>query len=312
MKRFALTGLAGYIAPRHLQAIRETGNVLTAALDPNDSVGIIDRYFPDADFFTEFERFDRHLEKLKRIEEKRIEYLTVCSPNYLHDAHVRFGLRIGADVICEKPLVLNPWNVDALAETARESGRKINVIMQLRLHEAVGKLREAIAAQNNSGKHEVELTYIAPRGRWYSYSWKGQEPKSGGIATNIGIHFFDLLGWVFGPVERNAVHLRDERRAAGYMELARAKVKWFLSLNRNDLPAGEATAASCKRLRVDGEEIDLSTGFETLHTESYRHILAGQGFGPEDVKQSIETVTQIRVIDPKPGAREEKHDFLKS
>lgn len=311
MKRFALTGLAGYIAPRHLEAIRDTGNVLSAALDPHDSVGIIDRYFPEADFFTEFERFDRHLEKMRRHADRRIEYLTICSPNYLHDAHVRFGLRIGADVICEKPLVLNPWNADALAEAAAESGRRINVIMQLRLHEAMSKLWECIEAERTSKKHEVELTYIAPRGRWYSYSWKGQEPKSGGIATNIGIHFFDLLGWIFGRVERNAVHLRDERRAAGLLELEKARVRWFLSLRHTDLPQGTQTSGSYKRLKVDGQEIDLSSGFESLHTESYRRILSGQGLGPADVKQSIETVTQIRIIEPIMGAMEERHEFLK-
>lgn len=310
MKRFALTGLAGFIAPRHLKAIRDTRNTLVAALDPHDSVGLIDRYFPQADFFTEFERFDRHLEKLRRTADKKIDYLTVCSPNYLHDAHVRFGLRVGADVICEKPLVLNPWNADSLAALAAETGRNINVIMQMRLHPEARKLYEAVQAEKGGEKHQVELTYIAPRGRWYNYSWKGDPLRSGGIATNIGIHFFDLLAWIFGPVERSVVHLRENRKASGRLDLARADVRWFLSVEHRDLPAGADPDKSYRLLRMDGRDIDLSAGFEDLHTRSYEEILAGRGFAPADVKPSIEIATQIRIVETRP-ADKDVHPLLK-
>jgi len=235
MKRFALTGVGGYIAPRHLKAIKETGNVLVAALDPSDSVGVLDSYFPDADFFTEFERFDRHLEKLRR-SGKGVDYVSICCPNYLHDAHVRFALRIGADVICEKPLVLNPWNVSALEEIAKETGGRINTILQLRLHPSITALKKRIDSSPAGRIYDVELTYITSRGRWYMISWKGDVRKSGGVANNIGIHFFDMLCYIFGPVKANVVHLSEPAKAAGFLELERARVRWFLSIDRNDLP----------------------------------------------------------------------------
>ncbi len=299
MKRFALIGVGGYIAPRHLRAIKETGNVLVAALDPCDSVGILDSYFPDADFFTEFERFDRHLEKLRRKGEG-VDYVSICSPNYLHDAHVRFGLRIGADVICEKPLVLNPWNVDGLEEISRETGGRINTILQLRLHPAVKALKTRVAQSPPSKMFDVELTYVTSRGRWYMFSWKGDVKKSGGIANNIGIHFFDMLCDVFGRARRNSVHHYEARKAAGCLELERAKVRWFLSIDANDLPTRSADGSprTYRSITVDGEEVEFSRGFDDLHTESYREILAGRGFGPEVVRPSIEIVADIRNAAP--------------
>ena len=295
MKNFALIGVAGYIAPRHLRAIAETGNRLVAALDRHDNVGVIDSYFPEADFFTEFERFDRHLEKLKR-EGTKIDYLVVCSPNYLHDAHIRFGLRLGADVICEKPLVLNPWNAEALQTIESETGRNIYTILQLRLHPEIIKLREKIAASDK--KHEVELTYITSRGKWYYASWKGDESKSGGIATNIGIHFFDMLRWIFGAVQKNVVHVHTHDRAAGYLELERARVKWFLSINDATLPATANGARTYRSITVDGEAIEFSGGFTDLHTRSYAAILAGDGFGVADTMSAIELAQQIREAKP--------------
>ena len=238
-KNFALTGAAGYVAPRHLQAIHDTGNTLVAALDRSDSVGILDRYFPEANFFTEFERFDRHIEKLKRQGEgKRIDYVSICSPNYLHDAHIRFALRVGADAICEKPLVLNPWNIDALREMEEETGRRVWTVLQLRLHPALVELKKQIEQAPAGKKHDIDLTYITSRGNWYAVSWKGDIEKSGGIATNIGVHFFDMLLWIFGPLMRLEVHLSTPERAAGFMELPKARVRWFLSLAADDLPAG--------------------------------------------------------------------------
>jgi len=296
MKRFALIGAGGYIAPRHLRAITDTGNVLVAALDKNDSVGILDSFAPDADFFTEFERFDRHLEKLRHVEGKRVDYVSVCSPNYLHDAHVRFGMRIGADVICEKPLVLNPWNVDALTETEKETGRIVNTIMQLRLHPSIIALKEQIAKAPADKIHDIDLTYVTSRGHWYLVSWKGDTTKSGGIATNIGVHFFDMLSWIFGEVEQNVVHVYELTRAAGYLELRRARVRWFLSLNREDLPTEPEPGGSAtyRSIVVDGQEVQFSGGFTDLHTESYRQIFAGKGFRPSDVLPSIEIVSDIR------------------
>jgi len=295
MKNFALIGVGGYVAPRHLKAIKETGNNLIAALDKNDSVGILDSYFPEADFFTEFERFDRHIEKLKR-KGIHTDYLTVCSPNYLHDAHIRFGLRIGADVICEKPLVLNPWNVDGLMEIERETGKKIFTILQLRLHPAIIELREKIQNAPAGKKYDIDLRYITSRGHWYHISWKGDIQKSGGIATNIGIHFFDMLLWIFGDVKSIEVHQHTHDVADGRLELEKANVNWFLSINTNTLPqesklAGKRTFRS---LTIDGKEFEFSEGFTELHTKSYEEILKGNGFPVIETLKSIELVHEIR------------------
>ena len=292
MTSFALVGASGYIAPRHMKAIRDVGGDLKVAFDPNDSVGIVDSHFPDASFFVEFERFDRHIDKLRRRGEK-IDFISICSPNYLHDAHCRFALRSDADVICEKPLVLNPWNVDGLAEIERETGRSISTILQLRLHPAIGALKERYAGSNK--RHQVQLSYVTSRGRWYHVSWKGDEAKSGGIATNIGIHFFDMLIHLFGPMRRTVAHLRSGERAAGFLECERADVSWFLSVDRMDLPGGGADKKTTFRsVTVDGEEVEFSDGFTDLHTRSYREILAGKGFGLDAVRPSVELVSAFR------------------
>jgi UDP-N-acetyl-2-amino-2-deoxyglucuronate dehydrogenase len=295
MKKFALIGAAGYIAPRHLQAIRDTGNVLIAALDKSDTVGIIDSYFPDADFFTEFERFDRHLDKLGRAG-SRIDYVSICTPNYLHDSHIRFALRHGADAICEKPLVLNPWNVDALAEIEKETGNKVNTILQLRLHPSIIALREKVLREPKEKKHEVDLRYITSRGHWYHISWKGELSKSGGIATNIGIHFFDMLLWVFGAEKNITVTALEADHASGTLELERATVNWFLSINANHLPdeAKKKGKRTYRSLLMEGEEIEFSDGFTDLHTRSYEEILKGNGFGLKDARPSIELAHKIR------------------
>ena len=309
-KTFAMIGACGYIAPRHLRAMKETGHVLVAALDRNDSAGVMDSYFPDAHFFTEFERFDRHLEKLRRWGE-RVDYVSICSPNYLHDAHVRFALRIGADAVCEKPLVINPWNAVALGEIEREAGKRIYTILQLRLHPAIVALRRQVAEGPADKVWEVDLSYITSRGRWYHVSWKGDEAKSGGIATNIGVHFFDMLGWIFGPVKANVVHLYEKQKAAGYLELERARVRWFLSVDRHDLPieppAGKPM--TYRSITVDGKEIEFSDGFTDLHTESYRRILAGEGFGWQETLASLEIVHAIRTSPPT-GCRGDYHPLL--
>jgi len=311
MKNFALIGAAGYIAPRHLRAIKDTGNLLAAALDRHDAVGVMDSYFPDADFFTEFERLDRHVEKLRRKgEEKRIHYVSIASPNYLHDAHMRFALRVGADAICEKPLVLNPWNIEPLKEMEKETGKKVNAILQLRLHPVIVALKERM--QLLTHKVDVDLTYITSRGRWYLVSWKGDIAKSGGVATNIGIHFFDMLQWIFGKPEKTVVHLTEPIKAAGYTELERARIRWFLSIDSNDLPAAARAKnkTTYRSITIDNEEIEFSEGFTDLHTVSYKEILEGNGFGLDDVRQSIEMAYEIR------NAREaatagEYHPFLK-
>ncbi len=302
MTNFALIGAAGYIAPRHMQAIQATGNRLVAALDPSDSVGIIDSYFPDSAFFTEFERFDRHIDKLRRAGGgERVDAVSICSPNYLHDSHIRFALRSDADAICEKPLVLNPWNIDGLIEAEAAAGRTVSTILQLRVHPEILALRERIRAEPASaGKHEVDLTYVTARGRWYLYSWKGDEKKSGGIATNIGVHFFDMLHFVFGDLEDSRVHLNEPARAAGALEYQRARVRWFLSVDADDLPeaprrAGQRTFRS---IAVDGAEIEFSGGFADLHVRSYELILAGRGFGLESSRCAIETVAAIRTARP--------------
>jgi UDP-N-acetyl-2-amino-2-deoxyglucuronate dehydrogenase len=297
MNNFALIGAGGYIAPRHMKAIRETGGRLVAAMDPNDSVGILDSHFPEADFFTEFERFDRHIDLLRRSgTEDRIDYVTICSPNYLHDSHMRFALRSGADAICEKPLVLNPWNLDGLAEVERDTGHRISTILQLRVHPTIIALRDQVLSGRNDEKFEVDLTYVTARGPWYQHSWKGDVKKSGGIATNIGVHFFDMLHFVFGALQTNVVHLSTPSKAAGYLEYERARVRWFLSLDVNDVPQvqrdnGQRTYRS---ISVSGEEVEFSDGFADLHTRSYEAILAGQGFGLEENRTAIATVSAIR------------------
>jgi UDP-N-acetyl-2-amino-2-deoxyglucuronate dehydrogenase len=294
MKNFALVGAAGYIAPRHLKAIKTVGGNLLAALDPSDSVGIMDSHFPDTRFFTEFERFDRYIDRQRR-EGRKVDYVSVCSPNYLHDAHVRFALRSDADAICEKPLVLNPHNVDALLEIERQTNRRINTILQLRLHPAIIGLRDAIAADKTGRIHDVDLCYMTSRGRWYYTSWKGDEAKSGGIGTNIGVHFFDMLSFVFGQLKRNVVHHRAMDCAAGYLEYERARVRWYLSINARDLPeAVVGKKTTFRSITVDGKEIEFSEGFTDLHDLSYREIVAGRGFPLSDVRPSIETVAHIR------------------
>tara|TARA_R110001606_G_scaffold375952_1_gene534416 strand:+ start:1281 stop:2216 length:936 start_codon:yes stop_codon:yes gene_type:complete len=311
MKNFALIGAAGYIAPRHLKAIKDTNNDLIAALDKFDSVGILDSYFPNADFFVEFERFDRHIEKLKR-KGTLLDYVSICTPNYLHDSHIRMALRSGADAICEKPLVLNPWNVDALADIEKESGQKIYTILQLRLHPSIIALKQKIDLEKKDTKYDVDLTYIASRGSWYDISWKGDESKSGGIATNIGVHFYDMLSWIFGNVQENSVHLREKNKAAGYLEFEKARVRWFLSIDETDLPIDikKNSQRTYRSITVDNEELEFSTGFTELHTESYKKIIAGNGFGLLEAKQSIEIVHDIR--NNEIVKTREKHPFLTS
>jgi UDP-N-acetyl-2-amino-2-deoxyglucuronate dehydrogenase len=312
-KNFALIGAAGYIAPRHLQAIKDTGNVLIAALDRSDSVGILDRYFPDSAFFTEFERFDRHVEKLRRqSEDKRVHYVSIASPNYLHDAHIRFALRVGADAICEKPLVLNTWNADALQEYEKEMGKRVYTVLQLRLHPSIIALKERIAKEKSTKKYDIELTYITSRGLWYDVSWKGDVHKSGGVATNIGIHFFDMLLWIFGGLQKQVVHIATDKKMSGFFELEKARVKWFLSLDRSDLPqeilkAGKTTHRS---LTLNSEKFEFSDGFSDLHTEVYRQVLAGKGFGIEDAKGSILLAHDIRSAVPA-GLKGEYHPLAK-
>jgi UDP-N-acetyl-2-amino-2-deoxyglucuronate dehydrogenase len=314
-KNFAIIGVGGYIAPRHLKAIKETENNLVAALDINDSVGILDRFFPDVPFFTEFERFDRYAEKLRRQgDNKRIEYVSICSPNYLHDAHIRFALRIGAHAICEKPLVLNPWNLDALQEIERETGCRVNTILQLRVHPSLITLKETIKRHVNSSckvKHDVTLTYITSRGPWYLNSWKGNLERAGGVATNIGIHFFDLLIWLFGEVLVNEVHYSNSVKTGGYLELENARIRWFLSIDRNDLPvtAIEKRLSTFRSITVDGEEIEFSEGFSDLHTVVYQETLSNKGFSLEDARSAIEVAHNIRVAQAT-GIRENSHPFL--
>lgn len=295
-KNFALIGAAGYIAPRHMQAVKDTGNSLLAAMDPSDSVGIIDSYFPEANFFTEFERFDRHIEKLKYDENIRLDYVSICSPNYLHDAHMRFALRSGADAICEKPLVLNPWNIDKLQRVEENTGQKIFNILQLRVHPSIKNLRKKILSENKSTKHEVELTYLTSRGNWYNASWKGDEDKSGGVATNIGVHFFDMLYWLFGEVQLLEVEKKDLNTAAGYLEFENARVKWLLSTDSRNLPQEiiEKGQRTYRSIKIDNEELEFSGGFTDLHTLVYKDILSGKGYGLNDSRAAIEIVEKIR------------------
>ncbi|MFK7937244.1 MAG: Gfo/Idh/MocA family oxidoreductase [Saprospiraceae bacterium] len=307
-KNFALIGAAGYVAPRHFRAIQDTGNQCIAALDKSDSVGIIDSYFPDAAFFTEFERFDRHLDKIRR-NHTSLDYLSVCTPNYLHDAHIRFGLRHGTDVICEKPLVLNPWNVKALMEAEKESGKYIYTILQLRLHPTIIALKKQVAQASSSEHFEVDLTYITSRGKWYYASWKADESKAGGISTNIGIHFFDMLQWVFGEVKENIVHLHTHDRAAGRLELDKATVKWFLSINKATLPA-QIQKRTFRSIKINEEELEFSAGFTDLHTLSYAKILSGDGFSLADASPSIQIAYDVRRTTPI-GLIDDFHDFAR-
>lgn len=313
IKNFSLIGAAGYIAPRHLQAIKDTGNQLVAAVDKSDSVGVLDRYFDEVDFFTEFERFDRHVEKLRRIDQgKQVHYVSICSPNYLHDAHIRFALRVGADAICEKPLVLNPWNLDALQELEEEAGKRIYNILQLRVHPSIIALKQKIEKEANNHKYDIDLTYITSRGKWYFYSWKGNLNHSGGVATNIGIHFFDMLIWIFGKVIQSDVYYSDEKKVSGYLELEKARVRWYLSLDKQDVPAEviKKGTSTYRSVTINGEEVEFSSGFSDLHTVVYQRTLDGLGFGIEDCRASIDLAYQIRNVTPVKLKEEKAHPFL--
>lgn len=312
MKNFALIGAAGYIAPRHMRAIKETNNNLIAALDKFDSVGIIDSYFPNADFFTEFEIFDRHVSKLRFEKGQQLDYVSICTPNYLHDSHIRFALRQGADAICEKPLVLNPWNIDALSKIESETGKKIYNILQLRVHPSIIQLKKKIDEGPADKVYDIDLTYLTSRGNWYYTSWKGDVSKSGGIATNIGVHFFDMLSWIFGELKANIVNVNEHDRAAGFLEFRKAKVRWFLSINYDVLPdevkaKGQTTFRS---ISIAGEELEFSGGFTDLHTTSYQDIIKGKGFGIEAPRQAIEIVHDIRHKKPV-GVKGDYHPFVK-
>jgi UDP-N-acetyl-2-amino-2-deoxyglucuronate dehydrogenase len=311
MKKFGLIGAAGFIAPRHMKAIKDTGNEIVAALDKFDSVGILDSYFPNADFFTEFERFDRHIQKQKLCG-KPLDYVSVCSPNYLHDSHIRFGLRNNADVICEKPLVLNPWNIDSLLEVEKETGKNIFNIFQLRLHPSIIALKSKIENGPKDKIYEVDLAYITSRGNWYFTSWKGDEQKSGGIATNIGVHFYDMLSWIFGDLKSNIVHLHEHDRAAGYLEFSNARVRWFLSINYDTIPieVKKQGKRTYRLMTVDGNSFEFSDGFTELHTNSYTKILNGEGFNLEEARTAIEIVHSIRNSFPI-GAKGDYHPFVK-
>jgi UDP-N-acetyl-2-amino-2-deoxyglucuronate dehydrogenase len=312
MKNFALIGASGYIAPRHLKAIKDTGSNLIAALDRFDSVGIMDSYFPDADFFVEPERFDRHIEKLKYEQGISLDYVGICTPNYLHDSHIRMALRRGADAICEKPLVLNPWNLDALVKMEKESGQRVWNILQLRLHKSIIELKKKVDAAPKDKVFDIDLTYLTSRGNWYYTSWKGDHQKSGGIATNIGVHFYDMLSWIFGDVKENIVHVQTHDRASGYLEFEKARVRWFLSINYDVLPddikaKGQRTYRS---ITIEGEELEFSGGFTDLHTKVYQGVLDGKGFGLDDARQAIEIVHDIRNSTPI-GAKGNYHPYMK-
>lgn len=311
-KNFGIIGVAGYIAVRHLHAIKETGNNLLASLDKFDSVGRIDCYFPESDFFVEFERFDRHFDKLKRTGTK-IDYVSICSPNYLHDSHIRFALRHQAEAICEKPIVLNPWNIDALQEIENETGHNIYTVLQLRLHPKILELRDKIINGPKGKKYDIDMTYVTSRGNWYSISWKGDVQKSGGVATNIGIHFFDMLTWIFGETKELIVHYSEPHKAAGFLELENARVRWFLSIDYNDIPqtVRETGQRTYRSITVNGEEIEFSEGFADLHTMTYKEILAGRGFGLNDARHSVETAYTIRNSSPV-GLKGDYHPFLKT
>ena len=311
MKNFALIGAAGYIAPRHMKAIKDTNNNLLAAYDKGDSVGVIDSHFPNADFFVEFERFDRHIEKLKYEKNTYLDFVSICSPNYLHDAHIRFALRSGADAICEKPLVLNPWNIDKLQKVEEKTGKKVYNILQLRVHPSIIALKEKVAKTKKDTKFEVDLTYLTSRGHWYFTSWKGDVSKSGGIATNIGVHFYDMLSWIFGDVQENIVHVHEKDRAAGYLEFENARVRWFLSINSDYLPKNikEKGQTTFRSITIDGEELEFSGGFTDLHTMVYKDILEGKGYGLNAARTAINIVHDIRNAKPC-GLKGEYHPFL--
>ncbi len=313
MKNFALVGLGGYIAPRHLRAIKETGNNLLVALDRNDSVGIIDTYFPNADFFTEPERFERYVYKVQHGQDEKLDFFSICTPNYLHDAHIRIALLNGADAICEKPLVLNPWNVDALAALEKETGHKIYNILQMRYQPTIMALKDRIDADKSGKVYDIDLTYITSRGKWFQYSWKGDIAKSGGLATNIGIHFFDMLLNIFGEMKQIVVHHRDSHVVAGYMELQKARVRWFLSVDSCYLPqwVKEKGQSTYRSIKIEGEELEFTNGFTDLHTLSYQHILNGNGFGLEQARPSIDVVYKIRTMEVTNEAKECRHPFLK-
>jgi UDP-N-acetyl-2-amino-2-deoxyglucuronate dehydrogenase len=294
--KFALIGAAGYIAPRHMKAVKDTDNHLVCALDPYDGVGIMDSYFPDADFFTEPERFDRHLDKLRRQNANKVDYVSICSPNYLHDAHIRMSVRNDAHAICEKPIVLNPWNLDALCELEQETGKHIYTILQLRLHPTIQKLKQQVENGPAGKIYDIDLQYITSRGRWYYFSWKGDEQKSGGVATNIGIHFFDMLGWIFGDLKGLEVYKKTAERASGYLEYSQARVNWFLSIDDSDLPekATREGKRTYRSITIEGEELEFSLGFTDLHTELYKEILAGRGFRVQEARKSVEIAQRIR------------------
>lgn len=299
MKNFGIIGVGGYIAPRHLKAIKETGNNLVVALDKSDSVGIMDSFFPQCSFYTEYERFDRYVDKIKRTKDK-LDFISVCTPNYLHDSHIRFGLRNGCDVICEKPLVLNPWNIDSLQEMEKETGHKVYNILQLRLHKSIIEWKKKIDNGPKDKVYDVDLTYITSRGLWYYTSWKGDVSKSGGVATNIGVHFYDMLSWIFGDLKENIVHVYTHDRAAGFLRFERARVRYFLSINYDTLPqeVKEQGKRTYRKIVCDNDEIEFSEGFTELHTESYKNILNGNGFGLEQARNCIEIVSQIRNSTP--------------
>ena len=311
MKKFALIGAAGYIAPRHMRAIKDTGNRLSIAYDINDSVGIIDSISPDSEFFTEFERFQEHAQQLKRNTATALDYVSICSPNYLHHAHISAGLRLGCDVICEKPLVPTPQLIDELARVEKETGRRVYNILQLRHHAAILKLREKVAAAPADTKFDVELTYIASRGNWYMESWKGDNRKSFGVATNIGVHFYDMLHFIFGKLQRNILHHTGTQKSAGYLEYERARVRWFLSIDANDLPAEvQGKKTTYRNIDISGEQLEFSEGFTDLHTTSYGEILAGRGYGLADARPCIETVNVIRTAQVVNGELGEVHPFV--
>ncbi len=309
MRKFALIGVAGFIAPRHLKAIYETGNKLVAATDPQDSVGILDNYFPEALYFKEIERFDRFLEKLRRKEEG-VDFISICTPNYLHDAHIRLALRLHSNAICEKPLVINPWNLDFLEKLEKEYKKRVYTILQLRVHPEILKLKEKLKGEKN--KHNVILTYITPRGQWYQISWKGDEEKSGGLAMNIGVHFFDLLLWLFGNVGKIEVHHFDKNKISGFLDFERAKVSYFLSIDKKDMPenAVKEGKKSYRSIEIDGEVVEFSEGFADLHTKVYEEILKGKGFGIGDSRPSIELVYKIRKADVNEN-KENLHPWLR-
>lgn len=312
-RNFGLVGAAGFVAPRHMKAIKDTGNRLIAATDPHDNVGVLDGYFPEVRFFTEIERFDRHLEKLRRKgDDQRMHYLSVCSPNYLHDSHVRLALRLGADAICEKPLVINPWNLDELAELEHETGRRIYTVLQLRHHPALQAVRARLLASPPKKPLEVVLTYMSRRGAWYHVSWKGSAEKSGGLAMNLGVHFFDLLTWLFGPMSSSAVHLAQPSRMAGALTLERANVRWFLSVDGDDLPkvARDAGKSAWRSLTIDGDEVEFSDGFGDLHTRVYERVLAGEGLGLTEARPSIELLQKIRAASVETAPAGQVHPFL--